>query len=136
MARTTQQPVDDNIRVLFVEDDPAVAEMYKLKLELDGYQVTIVSGRQQLIEASSSVRPDLVYLDIRRKEQDGIAMLRALRDGEPTRNLPVIILSDHRPEEMVTRGFTANVMDYVVRANVALTSLTDSVEEWARPESA
>ena len=136
MARMTQQPVDDSIRVLFVEDDPAVAEMYKLKLELDGYQVTIVSGRQQLIEASSSVRPDLVYLDIRRKEQDGIAMLRALRDGEPTRNLPVIILSDHRPEEMVTRGFTANVMDYVVRANVALTSLTDSVEEWARPESA
>jgi DNA-binding response OmpR family regulator len=136
MARMTQQPVDDNIRVLFVEDDPAVAEMYKLKLELDGYQVTIVSGRQQLIDASTSVRPDLVYLDIRRKEQDGIEMLHALRDGEPTRNLPVIILSDHRPEEMVGRGFTANVMDYVVRANVALTSVTDNVEEWARPESA
>ncbi len=46
MARVTH-PVDDTIRVLFVQDDPAVAEMYKLKLELDGYQVTIVSGRQQ-----------------------------------------------------------------------------------------
>jgi DNA-binding response OmpR family regulator len=135
MARTTH-PVDDTIRVLFVEDDPAVAEMYKLKLELDGYQVTIVSSRQQLIDAGASLRPDLVYLDIRRREEDGIAMLHALRDGEPTRNLPVIILSDHRPEEMVGRGFPANVMDYVVRANVALTSLTENVEEWARPESA
>jgi DNA-binding response OmpR family regulator len=135
MARTTHQ-VDDTIRVLFVEDDPAVAEMYKLKLELDGYQVTIVSGRQQLMDTSASVRPDLVYLDIRRREQDGIEMLQALRDGEPTKDVPVIILSDRRPEEMVSRGFTANVMDYVVRANVALTSLTDNVEEWARPESA
>ena len=135
MARTTH-PVDDTIRVLFVEEDPAVAEMYKLKLELDGYQVTIVSGRQQLIDTSASVRPDLVYLDIRRREQDGIEMLHALRDGEPTKDVPVIILSDRRPEEMVSRGFTANVMDYVVRANVALTSLTDNVEEWARPESA
>ena len=135
MARA-MHPVDDTIRVLFVQDDPAVAEMYKLKLELDGYQVTIVSGRQQLIDTSASVRPDLVYLDIRRREQDGIEMLHALRDGEPTKDVPVIILSDRRPEEMVSRGFTANVMDYVVRANVALTSLTDNVEEWARPESA
>lgn len=135
MARATHA-VDDTIRVLFVQDDPAVAEMYKLKLELDGYQVTIVSGREQLIDASSTVRPDLVYLDIRRREQDGIEMLRALRGDGPTRDVPVIILSDHRPEEMVSRGFPANVMDYVVRANVTLTSLTENVEDWARPESA
>ena len=135
MARVTH-PVDDTIRVLFVQDDPAVAEMYKLKLELDGYQVTIVSGRQQLIDASTTVRPDLVYLDIRRREQDGIEMLRALRDGGPTRDVPVIILSDHRAEQMVSRGLTANVMDYVVRANAALTSLTENVEDWARSESA
>lgn len=135
MARVTHA-VDDTIRVLFVQDDPAVAEMYKLKLELDGYQVTIVSGRQQLIDASATVRPDLVYLDIRRREKDGIEMLRALRSDGPTSDVPVIILSDHRPEEMAGRGFTANVMNYVVRANVALTSLTENVEDWARPESA
>jgi len=135
MARATHA-VDDTIRVLFVQDDPAVAEMYKLKLELDGYQVTIVSGRQQLIDATATTRPDLVYLDIRRREQDGIEMLHALRDDGSTKDVPVIILSDHRPQELVSRGFTANVMDYVVRANVALTSLTENVEDWARPESA
>jgi len=135
MARA-MHPVDDTIRVLFVQDDPAVAEMYKLKLELDGYQVTIVSGRQQLIDTSATLRPDLVYLDIRRREQDGIEMLRTLRHGGPTKDVPVIILSDHRPEEMLGRGLTTNVMDYVVRANVALTSLADNVEDWARPESA
>jgi len=135
MARITH-PQDDTIRVLFVQDDPAVAEMYKLKLELDGYQVTIVSGRQQLIDSSTSVLPDIVYLDIRRSEGDGIEMLHALRDGAATRDIPVIILSDHRPEEMASRGFSANVMDYVVRANVALTSLTETVEHWAQPESA
>jgi hypothetical protein len=36
----------------------------------------------------------------------------------------------------MNRGFATNVMDYVVRANLALTSLTDNVEDWARPESA
>jgi DNA-binding response OmpR family regulator len=135
MARTTQT-VDDNIRVVFVQDDPAVAEMYKLKLELDGYQVTIVSSRQQLVDTSASVRPDLVYLDIRRREKAGIEMLHALRTSDVTRDVPVIILSDRRPEEMASRGLTADMRDYVVRANLALTSLSDSVETWARPESA
>jgi DNA-binding response OmpR family regulator len=135
MARTTH-PVDDSIRVLFAEDDPAVAEMYKLKLELDGYQVTIVSGGQQLISASALLRPDLVYLDIRRREDDGINMLRALRAGEATRDVPVIILSDHRAGEMASRGFTADVMDYVVRADAALGSVTRNLEDWARPEPA
>src|SRR5260370_21714209 len=112
MARLTH-PADDTIRVLFIQDDPAVAEMYKLKLELDGYLVTIVSGRQQLIEASASLPPDLVYLDIRRREKDGIEMLHALRDGEPTKDVPVIILSDHRPEEMANPGMTAHATHYV-----------------------
>ena len=135
MAQTTH-PVDDSIRVLFAEDDPAVAEMYKLKLELDGYQVTIVSGGQQLISASALLRPDLVFLDIRRREDDGINMLRALRAGEATRDVPVIILSDHRAGEMASRGFTADVMDYVVRADAALGSVTRNLEDWARPEPA
>ena len=135
MARTTH-PVDDSIRVLFAEDDPAVAEMYKLKLELDGYQVTIVSGGQQLISASALLRPDLVFLDIRRREDDGINMLRALRAGEATRDVPVIILSDHRAGEMASRGFRADVMDYVVRADAALGSVTRNLEDWARPEPA
>jgi DNA-binding response OmpR family regulator len=135
MARTTHL-VDDSIRVVFAEDDPAVAEMYKLKLELDGYQVTIVSDSQQLISASASLRPDLVFLDIRRREDDGLNMLRALRAGEATRDVPVIILSDHRPQEMASRGFTADVMDYVVRADAALTSVTRNLADWARPEPA
>jgi DNA-binding response OmpR family regulator len=135
MARTTH-PVDDSIRVLFAEDDPAVAEMYKLKLELDGYQVTIVSGDQQLISASALLRPDLVFLDIRRREDDGINMLRALRAGEATRDVPVIILSDHRAGEMASRGFTADVMDYVVRADAALGSVTRNLKDWVRPEPA
>ena len=135
MARTTQT-VDDSIRVVFVQDDPAVAEMYKLKLELDGYQVTIVSSRQQLIDTSASVRPDLVYLDIRRREEVGIEMLRSLRTSEVTRDVPVIILSDHRPDEMASRGFAADMKDYVVRANLALTSMSDSVDDWSRPKSA
>jgi len=38
---------DEEVRVLFIEDDPAVAEMYKLKLELDGYTVIVAKDGEE-----------------------------------------------------------------------------------------
>ena len=40
---------EDEVRVLFVEDDPAVAQMYRLKLELDGYLVEIATDGEQAV---------------------------------------------------------------------------------------
>src|SRR5438094_828676 len=58
---TIKHPVEDTIRVLFIEDDPAVAEMYKLKLELDGYQVKVVSSDDQVMqEAAAASNPSAV----------------------------------------------------------------------------
>ena len=67
--------VDEDVNVLFIEDDPAVAEMYKLKLELDGYRVTVAkSGEEGLDQAKRHV-PDIVFLDIRLPKMDGFAVL-------------------------------------------------------------
>jgi DNA-binding response OmpR family regulator len=119
---------DDNIRVLFIEDDPAMAEMYKLKLELDGYEVTIVSGGEGVVDRAAALRPDLVFLDIRRQPGEGVELLRALRATDATQHVPVIILSNQRPQDMAGLGFGADAMDYVVRAGGMLSSLTEAAE--------
>ena len=51
---------DEEVRVLFVEDDPAVAQMYKLKLELDGYAVTVAPDGTVYASADGlyALRPD------------------------------------------------------------------------------
>jgi DNA-binding response OmpR family regulator len=119
---------DDNIRVLFIEDDAAVAEMYKLKLELDGYEVTIVSGGEGVVDRMASLRPDLVFLDVRRRQGEAVEILRAVRATHATQHVPVIILSNQRPQDMAGIGFGTDAMDYVVRADTALSSLTDAAE--------
>ncbi|MGH7867337.1 MAG: response regulator, partial [Candidatus Dormibacteraceae bacterium] len=56
----------DDVRVLLVEDDPDFAEMYRLKLELDGYMVLLASdGEVALSMLQNDPLPDLVFLDIR-----------------------------------------------------------------------
>jgi CheY-like chemotaxis protein len=122
---------DDNIRVLFIENDPAVAEMYKLKLELDGYLVTIVSSGEDIAKTASSIAPDLVFVDTQRHEDGGVAALRALRSMPATQHVPVIILSSRQPSELAAAGFSADVMDYVVHADVSFSSLSRNIDEWA-----
>jgi len=53
----TAHPTEDIIHVLFIQDDPAVADMYKLKLELDGYQVAVVANDDQVLEAAARTSP-------------------------------------------------------------------------------
>jgi DNA-binding response OmpR family regulator len=125
---STRHRGDDNIRVLFIEDDAAVAEMYKLKLELDGYDVTIVSGGERVVDRAASLRPDLVFLDVRRRQGEAVEILRAVRASDATQHVPVIILSNQRPQDMAGIGFGTDAMDYVVRADPALSSFADAAE--------
>jgi DNA-binding response OmpR family regulator len=122
---------DDTIRVLFIEDDPAVAEMYKLKLELDGYLVSIVTLRDDVVDAAARVRPELIFLDTQRREEAGMTTLRTLRESNDTRGVPVIILSSHHPQELADSGFKADVMDYVVQGDHTLSSLSRDLDQWS-----
>jgi len=122
---------DETIRVLFIEDDPAVAEMYKLKLELDGYAVTITPAAEDATTIADAIRPELVFLDTQRHEDAGIATLRALRAAPATRSIPVIILSNQNPQQLAAAGVATDVMDYVVHADLSLGSLSRDIDKWA-----
>jgi DNA-binding response OmpR family regulator len=126
---------DDTIRVLFIEDDPAVAEMYKLKLELDGYQVTVVANDDQVLAEAATVRPDMIFLDLRVGEDLGFATLQRLRATDSGRHVPVIILSRRGPHDLAGRGFKADALDYVVRADPGPSGLAWNLDDWARIEA-
>jgi two-component system, OmpR family, phosphate regulon response regulator PhoB len=127
---------EEVIHVLFIEDDPSVAEMYKLKLELDGYQVKVVPNDDRVVQEAASLRPDMIYLDLRFGEEEGFATLQRLRATGRTRGVPVIILSRQPASELAGRGFEAELLDYVVRADPGPHGLSGNLEDWARAGSA
>ena len=132
---STAHPAEEAIRVLFIEDDRAVAEMYKLKLELDGYQVVVVADDDHVLQEAASLRPDMIFLDLRPGQDRGLATLRRLRATAGTRDVPVIILSSQGANEMAGRGFKADLLDYVVRADPSPNDLTWNLQDWARAGS-
>ena len=84
-----EEPVD----VLFVAGDPDLAELYRIKLQLDGYRVTIVDSVKEAIEAVERQPADIIFLDLGELRLQAIASWRALRQEPSMRNSPMILLS-------------------------------------------
>jgi CheY-like chemotaxis protein len=132
---STSHLSEEIIRVLFIEGDPAVAEMYRLKLELDGYHVVVVADDDRVPEEAARTRPDMIYIDLRLGDERRLATLQQLRSTTDTRDLPVIILSNVGASELTAQGYTPDLLDYVVRAASDLNAWRWNVEEWARAGS-
>jgi len=120
------------MRVLFVEDDQSVAQMYKLKLELDGYDVEVASDGEKALEASRRETPDIIFLDIRLPKLDGFGVLEALRKDAKTANVPVVILSNHSEKQLVERGLRLGALDYLIKTQTTPARLSSGLETWLK----
>jgi len=65
--------------ILYVEDDAVISEMYKLRLDAEGYDVRVAVNGREGIELAEKERPDLILLDILMEEMDGFDTLRNLK---------------------------------------------------------
>ena len=123
---------EEDVRVLFVEDDPAVAQMYKLKLELDGYSVDVAVDGLQAVQMATGNPPDIIFLDIRLPKMDGLGVLEALRQDDRTRDVPVVILSNYSERELVERGLRLGALDYLVKSQTTPARVAGGVAAWLK----
>jgi DNA-binding response OmpR family regulator len=123
---------EDEVRVLFVEDDPAVAQMYRLKLELDGYAVEIATDGEQAVAKAMAEPPDIVFLDIRLPKLDGLGVLEALRAQQQTRQIPVVILSNYSEGELIERGLKLGALEYLIKSQTTPAKVAGGVEGWLK----
>ncbi len=94
----------DGLHILLVEDDPAISNMYRVKLTCDGHRVTVAGDGASGLRAALSIEPDLVLLDIRLPGLDGLELLERLRGDERGRHLLVVILSNYNGDEILERA--------------------------------
>ena len=123
---------DDVVEVLLVEDDQSVLEMYRLKLELDGYRVSTATDGEEGLRKAETLRPDIIFLDIRLPKLDGLAVLEALRADERTRQVPVVILSNYSERELVERGLKLGALEYLIKSQTTPAKLAGGVEHWLK----
>lgn len=122
----------DDVRVLFVEDDVSVAQMYRLKLELDGYLVDVAPDGIIALEKARTTHPDIIFLDIRLPKLDGLSVLENLRADEATAPIPVVILSNWNERELVERGMTLGALDHLIKSQTTPARLSQRLRDWLK----
>lgn len=77
------------MKVLIVDDDTHILQLYKVELEEEGYDVVTASTGKEAMEVFEKVDPDLVTLDILMPDIDGITLLRKMKELKP--RMPIIM---------------------------------------------
>ena len=101
------------LRVLVVDDEVNIAELVAMALRYEGWQVATAHTGAEAVSAARDLRPDAVVLDIMLPDQDGLEVLRRLRETSP--DLPVVFLTARDAVEDRIAGLTAGGDDYVTK---------------------
>lgn len=120
--------MDETVKVLVIEDDPSMAEMYRLRLVGDGYDVVVGCDGEEGLQLAVSENPDFIYLDLRLPKLDGFEVLERLRAEPVTAHIPVIILSNYGDPEMRERGLRLGALEFLVKADTTPRQLAEKVE--------
>jgi len=108
------EPTEDErlVDVLFVGADSDLADMYRLKLELDGYRVRTASTLRNW----SGSRPDLIFIDLEQPDGSGFAELARLRTNKRLSGLPAILIVSESDAELAANGLSLTPQEYLLRA--------------------
>ena len=114
-------------RVLMVEDHPDIADLYQLKLQLEGYRVAVASDGAAGLRLARSLMPDLILLDIHIPHLDGLQVLAALREDEATDGVPVIVCTEDDNPELLKEAHRLGATAFLLKANLLPSHLSRTV---------
>jgi DNA-binding NtrC family response regulator len=100
-------------RVLIVDDEPEICWILSRDLQEAGYEVTTARTAKTGLEAFEAKRPEVVFLDLRLPDGDGLDLLRRIRESQDS--AVVIMLTGHATIESAVRAMKLGAVDYLLK---------------------
>lgn len=95
-------------KILVVEDDPAVRELFQDVLATEKYDVHTATNGEEALTQTRSLNPDLILLDIHMPKMDGVSFCKAIREDRQSQDIPIIFITAYnsrdRREEAIAAG--------------------------------
>jgi two-component system alkaline phosphatase synthesis response regulator PhoP len=104
-----------NESIFVLDDEPDILELVTLNLVRGGFKPRGFKRALDLLRALRETRPDLFILDLMLPDGDGLELCRKLKRDEPTRRVPVILLTARRDETDKVLGLELGADDYVTK---------------------
>ena len=123
------QALDMANKILLIEDEEYLTEMYKAKFERGGYQVIVAPDGKRGTELAVSEQPNLILLDLVMPKMDGYQVLEKLKGDSRTKGLKVYILSNLGQDDEINKGFKFGADGYLIKSSLTPSQLVDSVNK-------
>jgi len=116
------------LKILLVEDDNFLLNMYADKFRSEGFEVYIADNGVKALKLTKEKLPDVILLDVMLPKMDGFEVLQELKKDASTRNIPVILLTNLSQKEEVKRGHDLGADDFLIKAHFMPQEVVDKVK--------
>lgn len=116
-------------RILLVEDDDALANVYMIRLEAENFDIRRVANGEDALAAAQEYKPDLILLDVMMPKVSGFDVLDILRNTPQTANVKIIMLTALSQESDRQRAESLGADDYLVKSQVVIADVVDHIKQ-------
>lgn len=116
-------------RILIVDDDMTLRELYEERMKQEGYVILSASDGEEAIEKAVKEKPDLILLDIMMPKINGIDVMKMLREKEETSKIPIIVLTALVQEISKVKDMMKPGDGYLIKSEIMPKDVVAKVEE-------
>lgn len=115
-------------KIAIIEDDAAIAQMYRMKFEAEGFTVETAENGKLGLALAKEMQPDIILLDLMMPEMNGDEMLAKMRATDWGNDIKVIILTNMGEQEAPASVKNLNVNAFIVKADMTPRQVADLVK--------
>ena len=117
-------------KILIIEDEKVLAEMYKDKFIQAGFEVILAYSSEEALKVLQKEKPDLILLDILLPRINGIGFLTRIKKNSEISSIPVIAFSNYDDAETKGEALRLGVKDYLIKTNYTPQEIIDKVKTY------
>ena len=121
--------MDTKKKILLVEDDEMLSQVYRSRFEIEGFDVKEVYNGEDALSAAISFKPDIILLDAMMPRISGVDVLDILRNTPETANITIIMLTALSQPRDKERAESLGVDDYLVKSQVVIGDVVARVKK-------
>lgn len=115
-------------KVLLVEDETPIRELYKRELDLAGFATDAFPTGREGLAALKAAQYDLVLLDIMLPDVNGLEVLQTIKQDPDTQNTPVVFLTNLGQDAIIQKGFGLGAEGYLIKAALTPDQIVQEVK--------
>ncbi|MBC7073977.1 response regulator [Candidatus Parcubacteria bacterium] len=117
-------------KILIVEDEKILAEMYKEKFEGENFEVFLAVESKEVLDIAKKEKPDLILLDILLPKESGLSLLKQIKSDPEISQIPVLAFSNYDEPKTKKEALALGVSDYLIKTDYTPRQIVEKVKSY------